>query len=231
MCWARAFIDSFCRQNWMSFLKASMEKICDGGKTCRCCCWVAVALVATVLHVDIRGGWEKTPSRWYEPSELLQHADFLRLHWLSFHPVLRHAIPTMEFHIVPWSFRFQGFQLPPLVPNHPKSSKHVKVGLECLDTYILPPNLGNTQNQRWISYMPIEPIQILYIESVPTHAEHSASTWLVVKLLIYMGTLNPLLKKLQNIWSKIQRGPQISAGHDWLIQPAIETLFDQHDRH
>ncbi len=120
MCRARAFIDSFCRQNWMSFLKASMEKICDGGKTCRCC-WVAVALVATVLHVDIRGGWEKTPSR----CELLQHADFLPLHWLSFHPVLRHAIPTMEFHD---HFAFKAFNyhlLYQIIQNHPNMLKLV----------------------------------------------------------------------------------------------------------
>ena len=90
------------------------------GKTCRCC-WVAVALVATVLHVDIRGGWEKTPSR----CEHLQHADFLPLHWLSFHPVLRHAIPTMEFHD---HFAFKAFNyhlLYQIIQNHPNMLKLV----------------------------------------------------------------------------------------------------------
>jgi len=43
-----AFIDSFCRQNWMSFLKASMEKTCE--------VWVVVERIGckqTWISLDI----------------------------------------------------------------------------------------------------------------------------------------------------------------------------------
>lgn len=95
------------------------------------CCWVAVALdFATVLH-----------------------ADFLTLHWRSFHPVLRHAMSTREFHD---HFVFKALNY-----------QHLhQIG-------DLPPDIGNTQThcmnkQRWtLDIIPIQPIQILYIESVP----------------------------------------------------------------
>lgn len=139
MCWARAFIDSFCRQNWMSFLKASMEKICERGKTCYYACCVVMLL----------GGC----CSWFCNSSACWQADFLTLHWRSFHPVLRHAISTMEFHD---HFVFKALNY-----------QHLhQIG-------DLPPDIGNTQThcmnkQRWtLDIIPIQPIQILYIESVP----------------------------------------------------------------
>lgn len=113
MCWARAFIDSFCRQNWMSFLKASMEKICEGGKHATmvvvlwCCRLVAVVLdFATVLHVDIRGGLEKN-------SEQMVWTKWTLAACRLFDATLAFLPPSPRacnfHHGVPWSFRFQGF--------------------------------------------------------------------------------------------------------------------------
>lgn len=136
MCWARAFIDSFCRQNWMSFLKASMEKICERGKTCYYACCVVMLL----------GGC----CSWFCNSSACRLFDAT----LALLPPSPQACNVHQG--VPWSFRFQGVQLPTFARRLETCHPTLEIPKHCMN------------KQRWtLDIIPIQPIQVLYIESVP----------------------------------------------------------------
>ena len=72
-------------------------------------------------------------------------------------------------HGVPWSFRFQGVQLPTFTVH--QIIQKCKSWSRMFGD--LPPDIGNTQHTAWIKkrwtsdIIPMQPIEILYIESVP----------------------------------------------------------------